>query len=895
MKTYIIHITLILLFGWIVNPLKATHLVGGEIYYEYLGNDEYLISVVVYRDCGPTNVNGTGFDPNAAIGIFDPITNNLIFNFSIPLEGGAVDELPVELENPCFVPPPNLCVDKATYTTIRTLPPSPNGYLIVYQRCCRNPSINNLDLPDDTGITLSTSVPGTTILEVGSNSSAHFTNTPPVALCLNAEFFFDHGAEDADGDSLVFSFCTPYHGASTTNPAPSPPFNPPYVDVNWGNAFSETYQITSNPAFEINPETGYITGTATQMGQYVIGVCVAEYRDSVLLNTSYRDFQFNVALCDPNIVATVPEQTSLCGGLTVSFGNISTNGNFFSWDFGDPNSENDTSTEPTPSYTYSEPGEYEIQLIANPGWPCADTALTYFDVREPITASITTADAGCEWPNVKYDFFCSSNTTDAAVFSWDFGLSASPNFSNEENPQNIILNNEEAAYNISLEIEDDGCFGSANITLANPPEPISEIVDQESFCNGFTYSFENNSQNATSYFWDFGTMFGNDDSFEEEPTFTFPDEGIFNISLTASAPYTCPDTSILVFSIFDLLDPSFVVPESQCLPGNSFDFEALGYTSANAEISWDFGPEANTPTSSEAAPQNISFANAALHNVVLTIAENGCERSFDAPVWVASVPAIDITLENPEGCPPLALKYAANGQADSPMTFVWEFGDGTTSDNESGTKIYNVSGSYSVSLTAITSEGCATELTQFFPDTVSVHLEPTANFQFTNGAIDILEPVISIEDLSSGSTACSYLMSDGGTSTDCDFSYEFSRAGYQFVTQTVINEFGCTDQLTGRVFINGYLFFAPNSFTPNNDGLNDFWLPEMTGVSSYQCEIYDRWGSIIFRTTDKNQPWLGNVRDGNHYASEGIYSYLVVIKDMAGTAHQLSGHVTIFK
>ncbi|MDP4953132.1 MAG: hypothetical protein NWQ53_05770, partial [Flavobacteriales bacterium] len=49
---------------------RATHLVGGEVFYEHLGNDEYLITLKVYRDCGATNTNQTGFDQFASVGIF---------------------------------------------------------------------------------------------------------------------------------------------------------------------------------------------------------------------------------------------------------------------------------------------------------------------------------------------------------------------------------------------------------------------------------------------------------------------------------------------------------------------------------------------------------------------------------------------------------------------------------------------------------------------------------------------------------------------------------------------------------------------------------------------------------------------------------------------------------
>ena len=136
---------------------SATHIVGGEISYEDLGDGMYRVRLVVYRDCGPANQNGTGFDNAASVGIFNA-SGQLIDNLSIPLSFQNVNEVPVFLENPCGTPPPSVCVEQAVYEQVVEIGQSPNGFTLSYQRCCRNPSIINLNSPDDAGATFTTQI-----------------------------------------------------------------------------------------------------------------------------------------------------------------------------------------------------------------------------------------------------------------------------------------------------------------------------------------------------------------------------------------------------------------------------------------------------------------------------------------------------------------------------------------------------------------------------------------------------------------------------------------------------------------------------------------------------------------------------------------------------------------
>ncbi|MDO8365856.1 MAG: hypothetical protein Q7T20_03590, partial [Saprospiraceae bacterium] len=209
--------------------LFATHIVGGEITYRCLGNDSYEITLTVYRDC----YNGVpNFDNPATIGIYEKGEDSiLVKKLSLPYNIFTNDTLPIILDDPCLRIPPDVCVHKATYRTITSLPFNPNGYIIVYQRCCRNKLIRNLPDPLNTGISFVTEISAESQLEC--NQGATFINWPPVAICVHHPIDFDHAAIDADGDSLAYRLCTPFNGPDSLRPAPNPPYAPPYQELIW--------------------------------------------------------------------------------------------------------------------------------------------------------------------------------------------------------------------------------------------------------------------------------------------------------------------------------------------------------------------------------------------------------------------------------------------------------------------------------------------------------------------------------------------------------------------------------------------------------------------------------------------------------------------------------------
>ena len=127
-------LSLVSLFVLTALPLSlhATHIVGGEMTYRCLGNDQYEVKLTIFRDC----FNGVPwFDNPASIGVFNNVTNTYITDIAVFLDPLLNDTLNPTLQGDCIVVPPDVCVHTTTYTTTINLPFLADGYHLVYQRC----------------------------------------------------------------------------------------------------------------------------------------------------------------------------------------------------------------------------------------------------------------------------------------------------------------------------------------------------------------------------------------------------------------------------------------------------------------------------------------------------------------------------------------------------------------------------------------------------------------------------------------------------------------------------------------------------------------------------------------------------------------------------------------
>jgi gliding motility-associated-like protein len=351
----------------------GSHIVGGEINYRCLGNDRFEIIMTIYRDCKVGNPN-VWFDNPASIGFFNS-NNSLVKTVGnqgelrMPLRTFDNDTLNPVLNNPCFVLPPNVCVHKTTYIDTITLPFLEGGYQLAYQRCCRNSTILNIINPNETGVTFYAFISEEALKTC--NTSASFIDWPPIYICQGEPIVFDHSAIDVNGDSLVYRLCTPLVGASNNFPVPRPPNPPPYDPVLWRQGYELLNMLGSTLPLNIDQTTGILSGTPEFTGQFVVGICIDEYRSGSRISTTRRDFQYNVGECGVPAAAFATEMV-YCD-LNVFVKNESIFYTESKWILSGNGIENLEIKTKDFNYKFDMPGNYKLKLIVQPGTSCADS------------------------------------------------------------------------------------------------------------------------------------------------------------------------------------------------------------------------------------------------------------------------------------------------------------------------------------------------------------------------------------------------------------------------------------------------------------------------------------------------------------------------------------------
>jgi len=660
-----------LCIGVLFTPLisKATHLVGGEMTYTCLGNNTYEIQLVIYRDCGPTNTNGTGFDFIGDVAIYNSNFELIqLAQISNPIATIIGDGT---VGNDCLELPTGLCIEQGVYTFTVDLPSIEGGYDIAYQRCCRNDQIININTPEDFGSTFTVHIPGSD--EVNTcNSSPVFNSSPPLALCIGDEVNIDLSATDIDGDELVYELTTPLHGANDNNPTAITP--PPFTPIAWEAGFSETYPITSDPAIAINSSTGLVTGTPSMMGMFVIGIKVKEYRAGILINEIIRDFRFLVVDCDV-VTSSFPLSSWYCNSLTVAFTNNSENAESYLWEFGEQGA---TSSEFEPNFTYSDTGMYTVTLIANPNTICADTNSVTFPLFTELIPHFETPEPQC-LQNNSFDLAGDGITPQGTTFNWNFGPNASPSNANVQNPSGISFD-EVGLYPITYNVQFNDCDETYMDTIEIFDEDLfPEIPNQASQCfagHSFNFSAAGIYPSNSNFLWNFGPNGLPTNSSEQNPNnIQFSSSGTQNITLSISIN-GCENATTATVEVIDEIALEIVASPEGCEP-LTVEFEN-NISPVNHLFEWDLGNGESSSSSSVSATYSEG-----LYDISLTVTNvlNECQGSvfLNDYVQVSPQPISNFTLTSDYYVLGDPILISNNAQwADA---FYYEFSTGYTSND----------------------------------------------------------------------------------------------------------------------------------------------------------------------------------------------------------------------
>lgn len=452
------------------------------------------------------------------------------------------------------------------------------------------------------------------------------------------------------------------------------------------------------------------------------------------------------------------------------------------WSFG---VGDDSSTAHNPSYTYSQVGEYDVQLKVINELGCTNTITkTVVVVDEEPTANFEIdVTEVCFGEPIQFTDL-SENVT---YWCWDFGDGTST----QQNPSYTFKS--PGLHSVTLTVKNSGCPDMLimdNVILVKDPMPLFEVnYDCD---NPFRVYVEQQSQNVDEWQWDFGD--DNEDAVDFHPEHIYDEVGNYTISLKNSNFTTgCVDIERQqIISVVDL-EPAFSMDETSGCGELQVKFTdesefAVGWY-------WDFG---NKQFSSVQNPTAI-YDTPGKYSVKLTVSDiHGCskEQIKNDVIIIHSINGLFEKVEDPQ-CDQMVVTFTDYSYGDPPIIgWTWDFGDGQTSNVQHPIHAYDEVGEYNVSLTLENEEGSCTVVQEGFVNyKLPIPIFETEKLNYCIGES------VSFTNVSENSASYLWEIIDEITSTDNEIKYAFSKIGSYDVRLTAIDENGCDSTIIKEDFI----------------------------------------------------------------------------------------------
>lgn len=725
--------------------LSATHVVGGDLTYECLGNGHYELTLNFRRDCffGDPEAD---FDDPAVLGIFDSQGNLLTVlgeNGGIPM---AFDQsYPVEsIANEfCAVDDATLCVEETTYKGTVELPRRDGGYIIAYQRCCHNQTLLNIVDPLETGSTFFVQIDDFAYSQC--NSSPIFNGWVDIYACQDEPLIFDHSAVDPDSDSLVYSLCTPLQGATFDQPMPQPPFPPEstvfpfYSEIVYANIFSEDNMFGTGTPLTIDSATGSIFAEPGMIGQFLIGVCVQEYRDGQLLGTVIREFEVNVRECGLDAVVDFDFSFIDCNEFVVEFDNLSSGFVEYGWIVTDVNgTQVAIGSEENLIVDFPVAATYEVSLTGINDSGCEST------ITRPVDIQFQGVDATFEI-TIKE---CNENSVDIQLTNTTPLDGGNPAF--ETIDWTVIIDGIEVPVeNNDLVLIEGVNFSTIDVTFTGvtpvgctstvtQSSTLSDLLPDASFeaslvgCQGdlitvdFTDTSVFSSIEASGWDWTITTDNGTSTFMGEMITTQITDGSI--VELLVSYPNGCTgfvrDTIDLQGDLLPLL--SFDINANDCADGQEQTITITPIFTGDTEFEvsafdWTYTADGETATSTEETI-TVDINQDEIGEVTLSVTyDNGCVITSSQSTDPADVITIVDIIATPLDCAVTDGMFGAilsptlSGVINDVISYSWAYtiGGETLTSSEENVEI-NISNDaiLDVTLAVTFDNGCTTTVTE---------------------------------------------------------------------------------------------------------------------------------------------------------------------------------------
>lgn len=352
----------------------------------------------------------------------------------------------------------------------------------------------------------------------------------------------------------------------------------------------------------------------------------------------------------------------------------------------------------------------------------------------------------------------------------------------------------------------------------------------------------------------------------------------------------CKDSLRVAYMVNAIPNAGIVTDRpTQCVGENKFRAEILS-SSPLSDIRWYIGDEfmANTPVFIH------SFNGAGDYNIKAIVKANGCSATLNRPVKVLAEPVLnfrfadfceneDITVQN---------KTYQNGAQIT--EWIWTIEKLSSSRDFNPVFTNAKPGLYDVTLTTTTLEGCRTNITK--TAALLVKPAPTADYTYSKADWQDEKTMMQFKPVSNMSAySYTWIFGNGVISHDSTPRHTFNLPGEYTVTLKVESANGCSNEVSKSFYVSPPLdvYFA-NAFTPNGNWKNETFGPDGNGrCRSFNMQIFNRWGSMVFSSDNWYKRWNGYM--GDTEMEQGAYNYRATIVDEDGRSYNFYGSVLLIR
>jgi gliding motility-associated-like protein len=840
---------------------RAAHVVGGEMFYKTLGpgapgNMRYEVTLRLFRDVGAATQLPTG-TVNIRVN-----QNDASFSFfaASSLSWLRFEVLTLTTPSPCIVNPPVVSYQLGVYTGIVELPVNADGYTLSYQQCCRIAAMANAQ--GGSGYTYSTSIPGDSQLGGLTNNSPVVALKDTSLICVGKNFTLDFGAVDDDGDLLTYEFCPAYN---------STPANPPFNSLNY--TFPYTAASPAGPGVTINPLTGVISGVIGVAGNYVIAVCIREFRNGLEISNHRKDFIIKARDCT-TASAILPAGIQACDTYTVNFLNLApspVNQTFF-WNFGVPGIASDTAIVENPSYTYPDTGVYLVKFYVNRGIDCEDSTSTIVRVYPGLFPGFVYSTPLCA--NTPIQFTDTSRSTFGTIIKWDWNMGEPGNINNTSTLKNPVIRYQTGGpKTITLTIETSiGCTTVVSKSINVTAFPVITTLFKDSLiCNRDTIQLSATAPTGTiSWLPNYNIIDANTTT-----PLVFPKVTTDYYVLSTLDGCTSRDTvRVRLLPTVSLLASN----DTAICPGTTAALSVTG----NA-LSYVWGPanriEGNKDTTHIIArPVGPTWYK-------VTGQYSNCTGSDSVLVTLLPLPTV-------YAGPDTLICYGGsflNPIVATGDVFTWNYTGGIDNPGSLAPR-FTPTRAYRYILSSRYLTGC----TKPASDTIFVQVYRSFSVNAGDDKIIVAGQSIQLEGSGGGNI---YQWSPGiGLSNTNILNPLASPVQTQTYALKASDADGCfsIDSVNVTVFRTQPEIFVPQVFTPNGDGLNDVLYAKPVGIVKLAYfKVYNRLGQLLFTTTDYRKGWDGAI--GANRQDSDTFVWIAQGTDYKGALVKRSGTVILLR